>query len=73
MNTSVGTTCDNEKMFCRKSFTDFVVFKDSIRVVGHQKLLTLLITGVNATSNQFTTGIHDNWSSTLNLNFYVTT
>jgi hypothetical protein len=33
MNTGVGTTRDNEKMFYRKSFTDFVVSKDSIKVV----------------------------------------
>jgi hypothetical protein len=33
MITGVGTTCDNEKMFYRKSFTDFAVSKDSIKVV----------------------------------------
>jgi hypothetical protein len=33
MITGIGTTFDNEKMFYRKSFTDFFVSKDSIKVV----------------------------------------
>jgi hypothetical protein len=56
MITGIGTTFDNGTMFYRKSFADFfvVVSKGSVKVVGYQKLLIFLITGVNATSNQFT-------------------
>jgi hypothetical protein len=56
MITGIGNTYENGKMFYRKSFADFfvVVSKGSVKAVGHQKLLILLITSVNATSNQFT-------------------
>jgi hypothetical protein len=58
-------------MFYRKSFTDFVVSKDSIKVVEIADIVDHWCQR-HQQSIYYRLGIHGNWSSTLNLNFYVT-